>query len=102
MPTLVRKSIATIRVKDLVDLLLLVRTQMQPRRLRENIERTFVHRLTHQMPMSLVPPPRLWRPRFAELAARCGINVDIDTAAASTTTSGIYDPVFPNETPACR
>jgi hypothetical protein len=32
------------RVKDLVDLLLLVRTQMRPRRLRESIERTFAHR----------------------------------------------------------
>jgi hypothetical protein len=68
------------RVKDLVDLLLLVRTQMEPRRLRENIERTFARRATHPMPMNLAPPPTSWRPRFAELAEQCGIDVDIDIA----------------------
>jgi hypothetical protein len=67
------------RVKDLVDLLLLIRTQMEPRRLRENIERTFSHRATHAMPEQLPPPPESWRERFSELAAQCGIEVDIDS-----------------------
>jgi hypothetical protein len=68
------------RVKDLVDLLLLMRTQMEPRRLRENIERTFAHRATHPIPPELAPPPESWRARFAELAAQCGIDIEIDSA----------------------
>jgi hypothetical protein len=71
------------RVKDLVDLLLLMRTQMEPRRLRENIERTFAHRATHPIPPELAPPPESWRIRFAELAAQCGIHIEIDSALRS-------------------
>ena len=71
------------RVKDLVDLLLLMRTQMEPPRLRENIERTFAHRATHAMPEELLPPPESWRERFSELAAQCSLEVDIDSALRS-------------------
>ncbi len=71
------------RVKDLVDLLLLMRTQMEPHRLRENIERTFAHRATHPIPPELAPPPESWRVRFAELAAQCGVNIEIDSALRS-------------------
>ncbi|MGO9229212.1 MAG: nucleotidyl transferase AbiEii/AbiGii toxin family protein [Bryobacteraceae bacterium] len=71
------------RVKDLVDLLLLTRTQMEPRRLRENIERTFAHRATHPIPPELAPPPESWRARFAELAAQCSMDVEIDSALRS-------------------
>lgn len=71
------------RVKDLVDLHLLMRTQMEPRRLRENIERTFAHRATHPIPTELAPPPESWRARFAELAAQCGIDIEIDSALKS-------------------
>ncbi len=71
------------RVKDLVDLLLLMRTQMEPHRLRENIERTFAHRATHPIPPELPPPPESWRVRFAELAAQCGIDIEIDSALRS-------------------
>jgi hypothetical protein len=70
-------------VKDLVDLLLLMRTQMEPRRLRENIERTFAHRATHPIPPELAPPPESWRARFAELAAQCSIDGEIDSALRS-------------------
>ena len=71
------------RVKDLVDMLLLMQTQMEPRRLRENIERTFAHRATHPIPEELAPPPESWRSRFAELAAQCGIKIEIDAALRS-------------------
>ncbi len=71
------------RVKDLVDLLLLTRTQMEPRRLRENIERTFAHRATHPIPPELAPPPESWRARFADLAAQCSMDVEIDSALRS-------------------
>jgi hypothetical protein len=71
------------RVKDLVDLFLLMRTQMEPRNLRENIERTFARRATHPIPPELATPPESWRVRFAELATQCGIEVDIDSAFRS-------------------
>jgi predicted nucleotidyltransferase component of viral defense system len=71
------------RVKDLVDLLLLMRTQMEPRRLRENIERTFAHRATHPIPPELATPPESWRVRFAELAAQSHIDVELDSALRS-------------------
>ena len=66
------------RVKDLVDLVLLMRTQMEQHRLRENIERTFARRATHDLPATLAPPPESWRPRFGELAAQCGIDGGLD------------------------
>jgi len=71
------------RVKDLVDLLLLMRTPMEPRRLRENIERTFAHRATHPIPAELASPPESWRARFAELAAQCDVDIAIDSALRS-------------------
>ena len=71
------------RVKDLVDLVVLMRTQMEPRRLRENIERTFARRATHDLPATVAPPPESWPPRFAELAAQCGIAGDICKAHRS-------------------
>jgi formate hydrogenlyase subunit 6/NADH:ubiquinone oxidoreductase subunit I len=60
-----------------------MQTQMEPRRLRENIERTFAHRATHPIPEELAAPPESWRGRFAELAAQCGIDVDIDATLRS-------------------
>lgn len=71
------------RVKDLVDLFLLMRTEMEPRRLRESIERTFSRRATHPVPAELAPPPESWRDRFAELAVQCDIDSDIDSAHRS-------------------
>lgn len=68
------------RVKDLVDLLLLMGTQLEPHRVRENIERTFVRRATHHLPTTLPAPPESWRLRFAELAEQCDLGVAIDTA----------------------
>jgi hypothetical protein len=68
------------RVKDLVDLLLLMQTEMDQPRLRDNIERTFTHRATHLLPPALPPPPESWRPRFQELATECGLDVDMESA----------------------
>ena len=68
------------RVKDLVDLLLLMQTEMKPRRLRENIERTFTHRATHSVPPDLPPPPESWRARFQELAKDCSLELDMESA----------------------
>jgi len=68
------------RVKDLVDLLLLMQTEMKPRNLRENIERTFTHRATHSLPPYLPPPPESWRARFQEFAKECSLDPDMESA----------------------
>ena len=68
------------RVKDLVDLLLLMKTEMKPPSLRENIERTFAHRATHSLPLDLPPPPESWRVQFQEFAKECGLDLDMGSA----------------------
>jgi hypothetical protein len=55
--TLLRTDRDNSRVKDLVDLVLLMQTRMDPHRLRENIQRTFTHRATHSLPQQLDQPP---------------------------------------------
>jgi hypothetical protein len=66
------------RVKDLVDLVLLIeRGGMDRERLLRDVVDTFAHRATHALPPTLEPPPDFWRPTFATMAAECGIDPDI-------------------------
>jgi len=68
------------RVKDLIDLVLLHTTVMEPARLRRNIQRTFERRNTHPMPTVLPAPPPSWRSRFQVLAKECDVNADMEQA----------------------
>ena len=66
------------RVKDLVDLVLLIESgTMDHERLRADVTDTFAHRATHPIPSALAPPPDFWTPTFARMAAECGIDPDI-------------------------
>ena len=66
------------RVKDLVDLVLLIeRGGMDHERLKRDVADTFAHRATHALPPALEPPPDFWRPTFDKMAAECGIDPDI-------------------------
>lgn len=57
------------RVKDLVDLLVLIeRAQMDVDSLRAAIRATFDARTTHSTPRELSPPPESWRDEFRSLA----------------------------------
>lgn len=77
--TLPRGERPNTRVKDLVDLVLLIDTSaMDPERLRRDIVDTFQRRQTHPVPSVLEPPPEFWEPVFTKLAAECGIDGDID------------------------
>lgn len=63
------------RVKDLVDMVLLLDSgKMNPTRLRENIKATFRRRGTHEVPQSLLPPQEDWTAPFSALAVECGLN----------------------------
>lgn len=66
------------RVKDLVDLVLLIeRGGMDHERLKRDLTDTFAHRATHALPLALEPPPDFWRPTFETMAAECSIDPDI-------------------------
>ena len=77
--TLPRGERPNTRVKDLVDLVLLIDTSaMDPERLKRDIVDTFQRRQTHPVPSVLESPPGFWGPVFTKLAAECGIDGGID------------------------
>ena len=78
--TLPREDRENSRVKDLVDLLLLLQTNMEPGRVRRNLGMTFERRHTHSIPPKLPVPPPSWRTRFEILAEECGLDTEMDRA----------------------
>jgi hypothetical protein len=77
--TLPREGQPNSRVKDLIDLVLLIdSSSLNSNRLRNAVRITFERRATHELPPGLVPPPEFWRPVFQRLAEECGISPDID------------------------
>lgn len=76
--TMPRQDRPNTRVKDLVDLVLLIEAGgMDEERLRRDIADTFRHRATHAVPEALEEPPDFWGPVFEKLAEECGIGKDI-------------------------
>ena len=72
--TLPRVGRENTRVKDLVDLVLLIeRTTMNAARLPKAIQETFQRRKTHEIPPALASPPASWSKPFAEMAVECGL-----------------------------
>jgi hypothetical protein len=66
------RSTPNSRVKDLVDLLLLIRTgEVHLAQLAEAVRMTFDRRKTHAIPSALVPPPESWEGQFRALATEC-------------------------------
>lgn len=71
---------ANSRVKDLVDLVLLIESgHLDMTRLQRDIEDTFSRRGTHEVPGKLEAPPDFWAPVFARLAEECSISADINS-----------------------
>lgn len=67
------------RVKDLVDLILLIeRTRLDAARLPRAIRETFQRRQTHEIPSALIPPPASWAAPFSEMAPECGLEPDME------------------------
>jgi len=76
--TLHRGDRTNTRVKDLIDLVLLIDAGiMDQERLKRDIVDTFHRRQTHPVPNALEPPPEFWQPVFIKLAAECQIDGDI-------------------------
>lgn len=77
--TLPREGRPNSRVKDLVDLILLIeQPRLDPARLAKAMRETFHRRKTHEMPAALADPPTSWSAPFAALARTCGIDTDIN------------------------
>jgi hypothetical protein len=78
--TMPRLGSTNTRVKDLVDLVLLIDSDvMDADRLERDIADTFRRRKTHAVPDTLEPPPEFWGPVFNKLAAECGLEENIAT-----------------------
>ena len=76
--TLPRVGRENSRVKDLVDLVLLIeQSKLNAARLPMAIRETFRRRKTHEIPAVLASPPSSWSAPFAEMARECGISVDM-------------------------
>ena len=74
-----RTGTANSRVRDLLDLILLIeRGSLSPERIRRAVEATFERRATHPIPDDLLPPPREWARPFAALLTECGLNQTLD------------------------
>jgi hypothetical protein len=79
--TLPRIQSSNSRVRDLVDMVLLVRSnQLIPEKTREAILGTFNRRSTHPIPPFLQAHPAGWEKPFVALAAECGLEIGIDEA----------------------
>jgi hypothetical protein len=72
------RNAANSRVKDLVDLALLIRSGgLDKQRILDALHLTFERRGTHDLPGGLVPPPADWQIPFQALAEECGLPTDI-------------------------
>jgi hypothetical protein len=67
------------RVKDLVDMALLVKMGMpESPKLKDAIQMTFEQRGTHAVPTVFPDPPESWQQPYAQLAGECGLEWTID------------------------
>ncbi len=79
--TLPRPDAPNSRVKDLVDMVLLIRMgTMDKAVLRRAVETTFELRRTHAIPASVPEPPEFWTPRFLAMAKECQADVTLRDA----------------------
>jgi hypothetical protein len=79
--TLPRQGAPNSRVRDLVDLALLVRSgTLDAARVIESLQRTFARRNTHPLPTSLDGPPDNWTLPFAAMAAECSLKISASVA----------------------
>lgn len=79
--TLPRKGAANTRVRDLVDMVLLIQSETLARnKVSEAIRLTFERRKTHALPSVLPAPPAEWQKPYEVLARECGLSGDVEDA----------------------
>jgi hypothetical protein len=78
-----REGATNSRVRDLVDLVLIIgRQHVSSHRIRVAVDATFARRATHPVPAAVPLPPSDWAKPFATLAAECGMDYTVETAHA--------------------
>ena len=84
--TLPRDGQINSRVKDLIDMILLIRTQrIKGEKLKIAIEQTFKHRKSHKLPDKLSAPPNEWEIPFSILAKNCSLSITSEDAFKEVT-----------------
>jgi len=79
--TLPRTAAPNSRVRDLVDMILLIRSRtLQLSRVVQALHATFDLRATHPVPKALDSPPEEWSAPFARLAAECHLDLSASEA----------------------
>src|SRR5580692_5491633 len=79
--TLPRTAAPNSRVRDLVDMALLIQSAtLQSERVVQALHATFDLRATHSVPKALDPPPANWDAPFARLAAECRLELSASDA----------------------
>lgn len=69
------------RVKDLIDLVLLVKSNdLDKDKVLDALHKTFTKRNTHKLPAALPSPPEQWTEKFADLAAECRLETTLEDA----------------------
>ena len=86
--TLPRGATANTRVRDLVDMYLLVHLGLNPTTTRAALVATFDRRAVQALEHSLHPPSNAWEKPFAALAGECGLATDL--AAAFKVVASFY------------
>ncbi len=72
------RNTANSRVKDLVDLALMIGSGgLDKERILDALRLTFEKRETHDLPADLLPPPADWQIPFQALAEECGLPTDV-------------------------
>lgn len=67
------------RVRDLVDMVLLVQEgKISPVKTKEALQAVFHRRKSHAVPATLEPAPAAWEKRYAAMAAECGLEMDLE------------------------
>jgi len=77
------------RVKDLVDMLILINLGLEPARLQNAVNKTFLRRKTHLLPEALESPPDFWKQPYTHLAKECGLSESIENGFSQIST--FYD-----------
>ncbi len=76
--TLPREHGYNSRVKDLVDMALLIQFHhLNPEKLKDALKLTFVRRKSHPLPTTLSHPPKEWKSAFDALASECNLKGDM-------------------------
>jgi hypothetical protein len=79
--TLPRKGAVNTRVRDLVDMVLLIQfATLVPNKVTEAIRVTFERRKTHTLPNALPLPPAEWQKPYEALARECGLSGSVEDA----------------------